>query len=401
MLAMEVALHGCDQTPHVLVCLARPCGHPALPGGERVLSMNSCALPIGPIVVFSPSQFRDLVSGRRRGLAAHLARLGLRAVETPYTLAVRWRNRRYDTGKAEIRRVGVPVISVGNLTLGGTGKTPMVEWIARWYRQKSVRVTVISRGYGAEAGAVNDEALELEQKLPDVPHLQDPDRLAAAEVAIEELDCQLIVLDDAFQHRRIARDLDIVLLDALEPFGFDHVFPRGTLRESLDGLRRADVVVLSRADMLDRIARERIQDRVRRYAPQALWAEAVHAPRHLLSASGRQEPLEILRGQPLAAFCGLGNPAGFRHTLESCQYRVITTREFADHYRYGRDDVVSLTDWADGLDVAAVLCSHKDLVKLGIDQLGSRPLWAVAVELELRAGQRELESKLQALLPRS
>lgn len=350
--------------------------------------------------MLNPSQFRDIISGRRRGLAAGLTRLGLRAAETPYAWAVRWRNRRYDTGKAEIRRVGVPVISVGNLTLGGTGKTPMVEWIARWYRRRGVRVTVISRGYGAEAGAVNDEALELEQKLPDVPHLQDPDRVAAAEVAIEELDCQLILLDDAFQHRRIARDLDIVLLDALEPFGFDHVFPRGTLREPLAGLRRAGIVVLSRADMLDQAARERIRSRVRQYAPRAVWVEAVHAARYLLSAGGRQEPLEMLHDRPLAAFCGLGNPAGFRHTLESCHYRVIATREFADHYRYGRDDVASLAHWADGLDVSAVLCSHKDLVKLAIDQLGSRPLWAVAVEMELHSGKSELESKLQALLPR-
>jgi len=127
--------------------------------------------------VFSPSQFRDIVSGRRRGLGAGLLRLGLRAAEGPYALAVRWRNRRYDSGAYVAHRVAVPVLSVGNLTLGGTGKTPMVRWIAQWFRRQGVRVTLISRGYGAEAGAVNDEAVELEQKLPDVPHLQNPDRV--------------------------------------------------------------------------------------------------------------------------------------------------------------------------------------------------------------------------------
>jgi tetraacyldisaccharide 4'-kinase len=193
--------------------------------------------------------FLDLVSGRRRGPAATLLRGGLRLAETPYAMAMSWRNRRYDRGKAVIHRAGVPVVSVGNITLGGTGKTPMVEWIARLYRRHQVRVAIVSRGYRAEEGGRNDEARELEQKLPDVPHIQNADRAAAARVAVEELDMQLIVLDDGFQHRRLARDLDVVLLDALEPFGFEHVFPRGTLREPLSGLRRADLVILSRADV--------------------------------------------------------------------------------------------------------------------------------------------------------
>jgi tetraacyldisaccharide 4'-kinase len=349
--------------------------------------------------VFSPSEFRDLVSGRRRGVAAAATRLGLRLAEVPYTLAVAWRNRRYDSQAAASHEVGVPVVSVGNLTLGGTGKTPMVQWIARWFRNHGVRVTVISRGYGAEAGAANDEALELEQNLPDVPHLENPDRVAAAQLAIEELGCQLIVLDDAFQHRRIRRELDVVMLDALEPFGFDHVFPRGTLREPLSGLRRAHVVVLSRADMLDPEGRDPIRSRVRRHASQAAWAEVVQTPRALLSASGAKEPLEPLRGEPVAAFCGIGNPAGFRHTLGRCGYRVAGFREFADHHAYGRADLESLAHWADGLDVAAVVCTHKDLVKLGVDQLGRRPLRAVTIGLEFLAGQTELESKLNSLLP--
>lgn len=350
-------------------------------------------------LLFSPSEFLDLVSGRRRGLRAGLARLGLRLAEVPYALGMRWRNWRYDTGRAEIRRVGVPVVSVGNLTLGGTGKTPMVEWIARWYRARGIRVTIVSRGYGAEAGGRNDEALALEQNLPDVPHVEDPDRVAAAELAIEELECELIVLDDAFQHRRIARDLDVVLLDALEPFGFGHVFPRGTLREPPAGLRRAGVVALSRADMIDKDRRHKIHEEVRRLAPQAAWAEVVHAPRTLLRYGGQEQPLGSLAGQPVAAFCGIGNPAGFRHTLEACGYRVAAMREFPDHHRYSREDVASLGEWADRLDVTAVLCTQKDLVKLDLTELGRRPLWAVAIGLEFLAGQQALEEKLELLLP--
>jgi len=349
--------------------------------------------------VFSPSQFRDLVSGRRRGPGPALMRLGLRAVETPYAMAIRGRNWWYDTQTGAVDRVSVPVISVGNLTLGGTGKTPMVRWIAQWFRREGVRVTLISRGYGAEAGAQSDEALELEQGLPDVPHLENPDRVEAARLAVEELDCQLVVLDDAFQHRRIHRDLDVVMLDALEPFGFRHVFPRGTLREPVSGLRRADVVVLSRADTLEPEQRARIRNEVRRHAPQSDWAEVVHAPQALRSSTGESRSLDTLRGQPVAAFCGIGNPEGFKHTLEQCGYRAVAFREFPDHHGYTRTDVESLTGWAERLDVAAVVSTHKDLVKLGVDRLGRQPLWAVTIGLEFLAGQGDLEAKLQALVP--
>ncbi|MFH1264240.1 MAG: tetraacyldisaccharide 4'-kinase [Planctomycetota bacterium] len=350
--------------------------------------------------MFSPSQFRDIVSGRRRGLGAGLLRLGLRAAEGPYALAVRWRNRRYDSGANVAHRVAVPVVSVGNLTLGGTGKTPMVRWIAQWFRRQGVRVTLISRGYGAEAGAVNDEAVELEQKLPDVPHLQNPDRVEAARLALEELDCELIVLDDAFQHRRIHRDLDLVLLDALEPFGFRHVFPRGTLREPVSGLGRADVVVLSRADCIEPEERARIRDEVHRHAPKSAWAEVTHAPQELLSASGKTESLDTLNGLPVAAFCGIGNPEGFRHTLRRCGCRIAAFREFPDHHGYTRADVESLTEWTEPLDVAAVVSTHKDLVKLSVDRLGHRPLWAVTIGIEFLAGQDDVEAKLQAVRPR-
>jgi tetraacyldisaccharide 4'-kinase len=352
--------------------------------------------------LFTPSEFRDLVSGRQRGAAAAVLRSVLRAAEVPYTAAVRWRNRRYDAAPA--RRAGVPVVSVGNLTLGGTGKTPMVQWIVGWFRRRGVRVAVISRGYGARAGQSNDEALELEQKLPGVIHLENPDRLAAAATAVGQHDAELIVLDDAFQHRRIHRDLDIVMLDALEPLGFGHVFPRGTLREPVDGLRRADVVALSRADMLEPSLVADLHRRVRSHAPEADWLEVVHAPRCLLRSDGREEPLDSLRDQSVGAFCGIGNPAGFLHTLRSCGYRVTAFREFPDHHGYTRSDIAWLEDWAAGLDAAAVhkdtvLCTHKDLVKLAIDRLGPHPLRALSVEIDFLVGQEELEARLLALLP--
>ncbi len=348
--------------------------------------------------MLNPQSFHEIVSGRRRNLGARLLRGVLRSVSLGYSLIVRARNRFYDCGIARTRRVAVPVVSVGNLTLGGTGKTPMVAWLARWFQHRGVRIAVVSRGYGAKAGSPNDEAMELAQKLPGVPHLQNPDRVAAACKAVEETACEVILLDDAFQHRRIARNLDLVLLDACEPFGFDAVFPRGTLREPLGALGRADVVVLTRADMVEPARREQVWARVRKVAPEAVCAEAAHAPVGLLSASGAAQPLDAICGTPVAAFCAIGNPAGFRHTLAQSGVQPAEWRIFPDHHRYTPDDVRSLAAWAERLGAAAVLCTHKDLVKIGVDRLGSLPLWAVGVEFRFLAGQEAVERCLERLL---
>jgi tetraacyldisaccharide 4'-kinase len=340
-----------------------------------------------------------LVSGQRRGLVAALVRLGLRIVEVPYTLAVNWRNYGYDHGHLTVSPAEVPVISVGNLTLGGTGKTPLVAWIARWLRARDLRVTLISRGYGAEEESRNDEALELEQKLPDVPHLQNPDRVAAAHTAVEEFECQVILLDDGFQHRRLGRDLDIVLIDAVEPFGFGHVFPRGMLREPVSSLARAGVIALSRADMVPPAESARLCAIAQRYNPGAAWIEMRHAPQQLLSASRHSAPLDTLRGQPVVAFCGIGNPAGFRHTLTECGYTILELREFPDHHAYTAEDIAALARLARERKAVALVCTHKDLVKVAVDQIAGVPLWAVEIGLEILSGQAALEACLTAVVP--
>jgi tetraacyldisaccharide 4'-kinase len=199
---------------------------------------------------FNETDFLDLVRGRRRGVLPSLARLGLGAAAAGYGIGAGLRNLAYDRGWGKAHHAALPVVSVGNLTLGGTGKTPMVEWVCRWFRERAVRATIASRGYGGQAG-LNDEGRVLEDNLPDVPHLQGRDRVELARIAVEELEAEVLVLDDGFQHRRLARDLDIVLLDALEPFGFGRLFPRGLLREPPSSLRRADVVVLTRSDLVD------------------------------------------------------------------------------------------------------------------------------------------------------
>jgi tetraacyldisaccharide 4'-kinase len=315
---------------------------------------------------------------------------------------MRWRNHRFDAHPGAVTHVGSPVVSVGNLTLGGTGKTPIVKWLARRLSDSEVRVAIVSRGYGAEAGAKNDEAMELEQSLPDVPHVQNRDRVAAAQVAINELGAQLVLMDDGFQHRRLARDLDMVLLDATEPFGFGRVFPRGALREPVTSLRRADVVCLTRSDMVDSEVRSAIQQRVAAVAPAAAWCESIARPGRLIGvsiepyAAPREASIDTLRGLRVAAFCGIGNPAAFRTMLESLGAEIHLFREFPDHYAYAQNDIELLAADAEPLD--AIICTHKDLVKISLSQLGDKPLWAVEIEAQITVGEDRLEERLAAII---
>jgi len=308
------------------------------------------------------------------------------------------RNRGYDRGWLRSHSAAVPVVSVGNLTLGGTGKTPMVEWLARWFRCRGLRVAILSRGYGQIAG-LNDEGRVLEENLPDVPHLQDPDRVALAQVAALELGTELIVLDDGFQHRRLARDLDVVLIDALEPFGLGYLFPRGLLREPVSSLRRASVVVLSRADLIDAAGRAAIRTEIEGQAGPRPWAEARHAPLDLVDGEGASSSLDLVEGKSVAAFCGIGNPEGFRRTLLPLCRDLLDLRVFPDHHFYSAADVRSLAQWATDLRADLVLTTQKDLVKLRASSLGPAPLRALRIGLEITAGGEIMDDVLARLLP--
>jgi len=324
---------------------------------------------------------------------------GLRMASWPYGAAAWVRNRAFDRGWKAVHRVAVPVVGIGNLTLGGTGKTPCVEWVARFFREREVQVAVVSRGYGTDAGR-NDEAMMLEENLPDVPHLQDPDRVAAAERAVEELESELIVLDDGFQHRRLHRDLDVVLIDASCPPARDHLFPRGSLREPVGGLRRAGAIVLTRCDQVPAGDVDAIRDWLARRWPNTPVATTEHRPVELTGDGGSTQPTERLTGAPVGAFCGIGNPAAFRKTLEGIGAVVTNFRAFPDHHAYSRGDVDELTRWAETLPPDAVIATtQKDGVKLRLPALAGRPLWAVRIGLTFRSGQDAFTAALERVLP--
>jgi tetraacyldisaccharide 4'-kinase len=343
--------------------------------------------------------FHSLLRGERRGLKPALERTGLRLLSLPYGWAVRGRNWMYDRGWAQSYAAAIPVISVGNLTVGGTGKTPCVEYVARFLRQREVRVAILSRGYGAQEGC-NDEALVLEENLPDVPHLQGPDRVALAQVAAEELESEVLVLDDGLQHRRLRRDLELVLIDATCPWGYGYLLPRGLLREPMSGLKRAHAVLITRCDQVEPNVIHDIQARVQRCQPHLPVIRTTHRPAQWINASRTTLPLEQLQDRPWTAFCGLGNPEAFRRTLTRLGGNVTDWRTFPDHHNYTRSDVDNLQRWADQQAAETVmLTTQKDLVKIRLDHLGGRPLWALNIQLHLETGQDILEEKLLAVLP--
>jgi tetraacyldisaccharide 4'-kinase len=342
--------------------------------------------------------FHSLIAGRRRGVGAALLRGALRTLSVPYGWAVRLRNRLYDRGWKRIKRAPVPVVSVGNLTLGGTGKTPCVEYVAEFYRRLELLVAVLSRGYGAAQGQ-NDEALLLEMNLPDVPHYQGPDRVALAAAAVEQSESEVLVLDDGFQHRRLGRTLDVVLIDATAPWGHGYLFPRGLLREPPRGLARAGVVVLTRCDQVEPAALARLRAEVARLAPAAALAETTHRPVEWVNAEGATAPLESILHRPLAAFCGIGNPEAFRRTLTALGATVGAFRTYPDHHAYARTDVEDLRSWArQQATEGVVVTTQKDMVKLPLTRIGERELWALRIRLHFLAGQELLDRKLKEAL---
>jgi len=339
--------------------------------------------------------YRELVSGRWNGPVPAALRGWLAALARPYAWIVRRRNEQFDRGSRPVTRLAASVVSVGNLTVGGTGKTPLVAWLARWLGQRGRGVSIISRGYGARRGAPNDEALELAARLPAVPHFQNPRRAAAARAALAANPDHVLLLDDGFQHRQLARDLDIVLLDALAPFGYDHLLPRGLLREPTSGLARAQVVALSRSNAICEAERQALAGHVRQLAPDAAWVELVQRPTGFVSASGEHVSIDALRGLGVAAFCGIGNPAGFRQTLAECGVVVRDFLELPDHCRYQERELKRVADWLRRCEPAqAVVCTRKDLVKIPHEEIANQRLLALEIEVEIVRGLAELESLL-------
>jgi tetraacyldisaccharide 4'-kinase len=325
----------------------------------------------------------EIVSGQRTGIAADVVRGGLSCAELCYRSGVAIRNRRFDRSPTAATSVPVPVVSIGNLTTGGTGKTPLVAWVVAQLQALGCRPAILSRGYRSLDGEENDEKRLLDRLCPEVPHVQNPDRAAAARRLISGSAADALVLDDGLQHRRLHRDLNIVLIDVLNPWGFGRLLPRGLLREPRSGLRRADLVILTRSDQCAHRELIRVHREVSRHT-DSIVGHAAFRPSALVNARGETAPLSILAHRRTAAFCGVGNPEGFRRSAagligENAAARMLA---FPDHHHYGAADVERIVAHAESQSAELLLTTEKDLVKFADVELGARPLWGVRIDVE-------------------
>lgn len=345
---------------------------------------------------------RALLSGRATGPFASSARVGLRSASLLYGLGARIRRHRYDSGRARVMHADVPVISVGNLTTGGTGKTPVVCDLCMRIKTLGRRVAIISRGYGAGDSGINDEAMELADRLPDVPHVQHADRVEAARIAVEELAAEVIVMDDGFQHRRLHRDLDLVVVDATCPFGFGYMLPRGYLREPVSSLRRADAVILTRTDQVDLTALAQLRQQLRIHIGERPIIETSHSPSEIIMDRGKSEPIESLDGRPIALVSAIGNPDAFAKTVSDCGGVVVGHFKLPDHDPYDRETRQKLKTWVESVKSAGpvdrVLCTHKDAVKIATDQIAGVPVGYLQINLRIHSGEPTWQSLVSSVL---
>lgn len=313
---------------------------------------------------FNEQQFRQLISGHKSGVAASAARGGLSILSIGYRFGICCRNAMFDLGIQAIRRIPVPVISVGNVTAGGTGKTPVVAWFVHQLQMMNARPGIISRGYRAVDESGNDEKRVLEKLCPGVPHAQNPSRWLAAQSLLAGTESpDAIVMDDGFQHRQLHRDLNVLLIDATNPFGFDRLLPRGFLREPLSAIQRADVVLITRSDMVTSAELALIRHRIQTVAPRLSRniIELIFRPIDLVDASGHRTSLAAMTSHPVLLISGIGNPVAFEATCRNAGLHIADRIWFPDHHHFTDNDLEDIMARAGNHQVVATL---KDLVKL-------------------------------------
>jgi len=324
------------------------------------------------------SYYLDLVSGRAQGFGANTLRGLLSLLSVPYYCVVAVRNAYYDLIKRSARRFAVPVVSVGNIPVGGTGKTPPAAHVAGLIAQRGRRVAILLRGYkgrpipfddehrdraASRWRTESDEAMVLRRRCPGAIVVVNPDRVAGAMEAVDR-GAEAIVLDDGFQHRRIARDLDLVLVDATIPFGHGHLLPRGLLREPTRSLRRAGMIVLTRSNEVDESSRTLLRSRLGRLSGGKPVITAMHQTNGFTDLKGHPVPVDDPTVMQAVLFAGIANFDSFRRGVERLGVHVLAAYQYPDHHDYSGEEIAALGDVAASLEANAILTTEKDAVKL-------------------------------------
>ncbi|MCY4514192.1 MAG: tetraacyldisaccharide 4'-kinase [Candidatus Tectomicrobia bacterium] len=321
----------------------------------------------------------------------------------------------YECGLRRRRRLPCRVFSIGNLTVGGTGKTPLTEWMAQWLQRQGWRVAVLSRGYGGASGErpkvastgegpltdwriVGDEAYLLSNRLSGVPVVVGRNRYKSGVLACEKFGAQVLVLDDGFQHHALHRDSDIVLIDATNPLGHGALLPRGILREPLHALRRAQAIVLTRVETAGD-AVSAISRRIRRYAGRRpIYQMAVREDGLYRHDTGCSEDFSWLEQRRVIAFAGLGNPQAFAASLVRSGARVAAFMAFPDHHPYTLSDWQAICDTASREGAEALVTTEKDAVRLEPTWLLSVPVYSLRIRVELAPHDPPLTRHLDMLM---
>lgn len=335
------------------------------------------------------------MTDKRRSALYEPVKFALYIISIVYGAAIIIRRLLYICRIFRSEKVPMKIVSVGNLTLGGTGKTPFVIMLAGLIRSELKREPcILIRGYGW------DEQAMLKKKLADTPILVGEDRVKQARRAIKLYGSSIGILDDGFQYWELKRDLDIVLIDSRNPFGNGQLFPRGVLREPKSALRRADIAVFTKIDKRTPDLGP-VKEELKRVNPKLVFLEAAHRPVHFYDHKARKEiPLAGVSGKRVMLLSGIGDPSYFEDTMRSLGALVVEHASFGDHHEYTARDIDRVKARCDERMFDFIVTTEKDAVKLSRKSLffGKYTLLTLVIQLEITSGKELLVDRLNSVL---
>jgi len=346
------------------------------------------------------NSYRELITTTGGGFGKRTLRACLRLIAAAYSLIVRLRNLGYDKHWFKSHSSSAPVISVGNITTGGTGKTPLVIWLCNLLAKKGQTCAILTRGYKTQPGILSDEPAILAKSCPSAKIIVNPDRIAGAQKAVKEYNPTVIVMDDGFQHRKLKRDLDIITIDATCPFGCERFLPAGLLREPISVIQRAHAAVITHADNLQQNQLKSLEEKIKTLNPNITIAITAYKHPCATGIKGLTLTIEQLREKPVFAFCGIANPNVFLNSLKQMGINPIGSKIYNDHYAYKALDVSDIYEQARYLGAEIILSTQKDWVKTALlAQKNEDIIFAyLALELDFLQGSDKIEALIDNVL---